>query len=336
MSWEDEVRLKVIDTQTGKRFDVSPKAFKQLYIDHGSRIQLDGTEGANADYAWVGYGKSTPSDTGGERYGQDPIELPEYHTQPFSRDPSTFKDSDMGSLKRFADMQRDLQSGTFSRDPSTFKESNMNSLLNASRGDLLRSGTFSRDPSTFKDSEMGSLGNAAHEDLLRSGGWQYNDNAFGPDTNAILNKSYTPSPKRQQEPSIWSDAYGSLNSIYDKYSPQLESIWNNVPDMPTPDAFSAGEHVLDNYAQPVQNFFGGALQGMSTAYDDVSDEVGTFYNNMSNYRSTAAKGEKAREHIKSYKMKDLKKRFPGKTDWWYERKYESENGLWSKVMSIFD
>jgi len=119
-------------------------------------------------------------------------------------------------------------------------------------------------------------------------------------------------------------------------APTQKSIWDNVPDMPTPDAFSAGEYVLDNYAQPVQNFFGGALQGMSTAYDDVSDEVGTFYNNMSNYRSTAAKGEKAREHIKSYKMKDLKKRFPGKTDWWYERKYESENGLWSKVMSIFD
>ncbi len=177
MSWEDEVRLKVIDKKTGKRFDVSPKAFKDLYLVHGNRIQLDGTEGANADYAWVGYGKSTPSDTGGERYGQDPIELPEYHTQPFSRDPSTFKESNMNSLLN-ASRGDLLRSGTFSRDPSTFKESNMNSLLNASRGDLLRSGTFSRDPSTFKESNMNSLLNAARGDILKSGTFSRDPSTF--------------------------------------------------------------------------------------------------------------------------------------------------------------
>jgi hypothetical protein len=51
MNWEDEDRLKVIDKKTGKRFDVSPKAFKDLYLVHGNRIQLDGTEGANNEFA---------------------------------------------------------------------------------------------------------------------------------------------------------------------------------------------------------------------------------------------------------------------------------------------
>ena len=236
----------------------------------------------------------------------------------FDRDPRTFKDSEMGSLKRFADMQRNLQSGTFDRDPSTFKDSNMNSLLNASRGDLLRSGTFSRDPRTFKDSEMGSLGNAAHEDLLRSGGWQYNNNALGPDTNAILNKPYNPLPQTEQTQNYtpWQSLMDIGSGAKDALSEGYNLFKGNVQDYrkdrsfpsqsipPLPSIFDATEYVTDNLAGPVKNFFGDAFQGVSDAWnkpynpainwDDMSNRWDELTDWMGGGESKAAAMEKAK------------------------------------------
>jgi hypothetical protein len=235
----------------------------------------------------------------------------------FDRDPSTFKDSNMNSLLN-ASRGDLLRSGTFDRDPSTFKDSNMNSLLNASRGDLLRSGTFSRDPRTFKDSEMGSLGNAAHEDLLRSGGWQYNNNALGPDTNAILNKPYNPLPQTEQTQNYtpWQSLMDIGSGAKDALSEGYNLFKGNVQDYrkdrsfpsqsipPLPSIFDATEYVTDNLAGPVKNFFGDAFQGVSDAWnkpynpainwDDMSNRWDELTDWMGGGESKAAAMEKAK------------------------------------------
>jgi|1_EtaG_2_1085319.scaffolds.fasta_scaffold00718_8 hypothetical protein len=253
MNWEDEVRIKVVDTQTGKRFDVSPKAFKQLYLDHGSRIQLDGTEGANADYAhFADFGRKKARD----------IE-PAFKAVPTGRGVPAYQPRSTGrgvpshqpvSTSRGAPAYQPVSTG---RGVISARETSPVRDYTGYTGD-----TRGVQESWWDGADMGPGMDYMEQfpqidgsdDSMREymmgrrdmSGTIYDPTPSNFVPNAILNKPYTPSPKRQQKPSIWSDAYNSLNSIYDEYSPQLNSIWNNVPNIPA-DAFDAGEYVLDTY-----------------------------------------------------------------------------------------
>jgi len=321
MSWEDEVRLNVVDTQTGKRFDVSPKAFKELYLDHGSRIQLDGTEGANADYAhFANFGRKKAMDI--EPYSIDagnynsslssPIE-PAFNAVPTGRGVvPTGETSPVRDYTGYTGDTRGVQE-------SWWDGTNMGPGLDY----MNQFPQIDGSDNSMREYMMG------RRDMS---GTIYNPTPSNFVPNAILNKPYTPTTEQQapKQNSIWSDAYGSLNSIYDKYSPQLESIWNNVPDMPTPDAFSAGEYVLDNYAQPIQNFFNGSLQGMSTAYDDVSNNVsdiwGSFFGSDDEIKAIEAEKEAKDAHVEKTRKRYEASGFPWteKEIKYAERQYEKE------------
>jgi len=369
MSWEDEVRLKVIDTQTGKRFDVSPKSFKQLYLDHGSRIQLDGTEGANADYAhFADFGrkkarKIEPESIDASNYNSSlssPIE-PAFKSVPTGRGAPAYQPRSTGrgvpshqpmSTGRGAPAYQPVSTGR--GVPAYQPVSTDRGVVPTGETSPVRGytgyigDTRGVQESWWDGTDMGQGLNYmdqfpqvdGSDDSMREymmgrrdmSGTIYDPTPSNFVPNAILNKTYTPTTEQQtpKQNSIWSDAYGSLNSIYDKYSPQLESIWNNVPDMPTPDAFSAGEYVLDNYAQPVQNFFEGSLQGMSTAYDDVSNNVsdiwGSFFGSDDEIKSAALEKETKDAYVEEVRKRYESYGFPWneKEIKYAERQYEKE------------
>ena len=208
-------------------------------------------------------------------------------------------------------------------------------------------------------------------------GWQYNNNADIIDTNAILNKPYTPSPKREQPSSIWEDignvgynvAQGLGNAGYNvaqdlgnagynviragllkdqemrehgrnqsrQAGPLAGMTWGDIGGHAANFMDAGSEALLDtskwisdntvgnlyNMGQPIQNFFEGSLQGMSTAYDKLPGKVSGMLGDLTDWMSGGDdEGKAAEETEKERKdayVEEVRKRYEENGFPWTEK-----------------